>query len=273
MLEDEIIDINGGWTSQDGKYKIDIKQKYDKFEGFVGDQDEIEISLGTISGRTLNFKQTWHRGRNKGAVATVYGRLTTDNSTILLEFEGMRSNGRGMKGKNAIFRENLIGTWTPASLNGRGDIWYFGMKKNGDIAGYHDTKLKDRILLRGKRSQEDANFFTISMQWENGRWNAANIKGEYRCPGIVLTIGDRNVVLRRKRQETMPTFKEYDILPISRMESESVLIFCLDDTSFTPTKRPFRIQSNEPEDLRTRLLPPASVHSDKKTRKRCCWCI
>merc|ERR550534_3565094 len=102
----------------------------DKFEGYVGSPDDVKITLGTISGRTMNFKQTWHKGKNKGAVATVYGKLTTDRSTILLEFEGTRSNGKGMKGKNAIFRDSLLGSWTPMGLIENGDIWNFNLNDN-----------------------------------------------------------------------------------------------------------------------------------------------
>jgi len=293
MTEAGIIDINGGWTSKDGKNKINLIQTRDKFEGFVGDGDDVKITLGTISGRTLNFKQTWHRGRNKGAVATVYGKLTSDSSTILLEFEGMRANGRGMKGKNAIFRESLIGTWTPMGLSGSGDIWYFGLKNNLDIAGYYETKLKERLLLRGQRSQKDVNFFTISLQKENGRWNTAKIKGEYRCPGIILALRNKNVILGRKRQEEMPRYEEYDPLPLSQEDSESEMIFCTNDTSFSSRKRPLRNESkvmepkkvepyysktpkepvDQPEDLRARLLVPTSKHSKNRTRKKCCCCF
>jgi len=293
MTEAGIIDINGGWTSKDGKNKINLIQTLDKFEGFVGDGDDVKITLGTISGRTLNFKQTWHKGRNKGAVATVYGKLTLDSSTILLEFEGMRANGRGMKGKNAIFRESLIGTWTPMGLSGSGDIWYFDLTNNVDITGYYETKLKDRVLLRGQRSQKDVNFFTISLQRENGRWDKAKIKGEYRCPGIILALRNKNVILGRKRQEEMPRYEEYDPQPLTHEDSESEMIFCTNDTSFSSRKRPFRDDSkvmerknaepyysetpkepvDEPEDLRARLLVPTFKHSEKRTRKICCCCF
>jgi len=292
MTAGKIININGGWTSKDGKNKINLIQTRDKFEGFVGDKDDVKITLGTISERTLNFKQTWHRGRNKGAVATVYGKLTSDNSTILLEFEGMRSNGKGMKGKNAIYRESLIGTWTPMGLSGSGDIWYFSLKNERDITGYYETKLKERVLLRGQRSQKDVNFFTISLQRKNGRWDVAKIKGEYRCPSIILALREKNVILGRKRQETMPRYEEYDPLPLSQEDSESEMIFCTNETSFSSRKRPFRNESkvmenknvqpyyseptrapdSHPEDLRTRLLS-ASWRAENRTRKKCCWCF
>jgi len=147
MTQGGIVDIHGDWISRDGNNKINLIQTLDKFEGFVGNRDDVKITLGTISGRTLNFKQSWHRGRNKGAVATVYGKLTSDSSTILLEFEGMRANGKGMKGKNAIFRENLIGTWTPMGLSGNGDVWFFRLKNRLDITGYYETKkaLRDKV--------------------------------------------------------------------------------------------------------------------------------
>jgi len=293
MTKGEIIDIHGVWTSRDGKNKINLIQTLDKFEGFVGNSDDVKITLGTISGRTLNFKQTWHKGRNRGAVATVYGMLTEDGSSILLEFEGMRANRRGMKGKNAIFRENIGGTWTPMGLSGSGDVWNFSLKNKRDISGYYETKLKGRVLLRGQRSEKDVNFFTISLQKENGKWDDAKIKGEYRCPCIILTLENRNVTLGRKRQNPIPDWEEYAPLPSSQEDSESEMIFCTTDSSFSTMKRPFRDESmvmeyknaqpyniglpkepvSQPEDLRTRLLAPVSLHSDKRTRKDCCCFI
>lgn len=292
MTQVGIVDIHGGWTSRDGKNKINLIQAQDKFEGFVGEQNDVKITLGTISGRTLNFKQTWHRGRNKGAVATVYGKLTSDSSTILLEFEGMRANGKGMKGKNAIFRENLIGTWTPMGLSGNGDVWCFSLKNRQDITGYYETKLKKRVPLIGQRSPNNVNFFTIALQKANGQWDSAKIKGEYRCPSIILALPNQTVLLGRKRQELKPKYEEYHPQPLAEEESESELIFCT-DASFSSTKKPLRNDSkvmerrkpqtysetpkqevskpSQPEDLRMRLLPgPDQV---KKTRNKWCCCI
>jgi len=291
MVEGEIINIHGVWTSRDGKNKINFLQTLDKFEGFVGDQDDVKITLGTISERKLNFKQAWLKGRNKGAVATVYGRLTRDNSTILLEFEGMRANGNGMKGKNTIFRESLIGSWTPMGVSESGSIWHFSLENRWDITGfYDDTKLNKRVPLMGQRSKEDVNFFTISLQQENGKWDSSKISGEYRCPSIILALRNRNVILVRKKLENMPKYEEYDPLPLSQDKSDSEMIFCTSDTSFSSRKRPFRDDSkvlerkeqsnkSEPlresasqcEDLRARLLVPASVK--ERTRKKYCCCI
>jgi len=291
MVEGEIINIHGVWTSRDGKNKINFLQTLDKFEGFVGDQDDVKITLGTISERKLNFKQAWLKGRNKGAVATVYGRLTRDNSTILLEFEGMRANGNGMKGKNTIFRESLIGSWTPMGVSESGSIWHFSLENRWDITGfYDDTKLNKRVPLMGQRSKEDVNFFTISLQQENGKWDSSKISGEYRCPSIILALRNRNVILVRKKLENMPKYEEYDPLPLSQDKSDSEMIFCTSDTSFSSRKRPFRDESkalerkeqpnkseplrksvSQPEDLRARLLAPGSVKNG--TRKKYCCCI
>jgi len=288
MTEAGIIDINGGWTSKDGKNKVNLIQTLDKFEGSVGDADDVKITLGTISGRTLNFTQTWHRGINKGAVVNVCGKLSSESSTILLEFEGMQANGIGMKGKNAIFRENLIGTWTPTGFSGRGDIWCFRLKNKVDISGYYETKLKERVLLRGQRSQKDVNFFTISLQREDGRWDTAKIPGEFRCPGIILRLRNKDVILGRKRQEQMPRYEEYDPLTSSQ-DSESEMIFCT-NVSFSSRKRPSRNESkvmeinnvepyysdnpkepvDQPKDLRARLVAPTSKDLEERKRKKCC---
>jgi len=292
MAEVQVINIHGVWTSKCGKNKINFIQTQDKFEGFVGDQDDVKITLGTISGRTLNFKQTWHKGRNQGAVATVYGKLTSDSSTILLEFEGMRANGRGMKGKNTIYRNNLIGSWAPLGVVGCSDIWHFKLENRLDITGFCDnTKLNKRIPIKGQRSQSDDNFFTISMQEENGNWDTTLIEGEFKCPGIILTLGSKNIMLKRKRLETMPKYEEYDPVSLSQDASESEIIFCTSENSFSSRKRPLRDESkvpeykneqaykseyanespNQPEDLRARLLVPSSVNST--TRKKYCCCF
>merc|ERR1719320_793423 len=100
--------------------------------------------------RTLNFKQTWHEGVNKGAVATVYGKLSSDEGTILLDFEGMRANGRSMKGRNAIYRQSLVGTWVPMGMSGNGDVWRFALEPNRqDITGYFlHARFNERVELR-----------------------------------------------------------------------------------------------------------------------------
>jgi len=291
MTEGQIINIHGVWTSKCGKNKINFIQTLDKFEGFVGDQDDVKITLGTISGRTMNFKQTWHKGRNKGAVATVYGKLTSDSSTILLEFEGMRANGRGMKGKNTIYRENLMGSWAPMGMVGGSDIWHFKLENRWDITGFCDnTKLNKRIALKGQRSKSDINFFTITLQEENGKWDTAVIEGEYRCPGIILALGHKNIILARKRLETMPKYEEYDPIPLSQEASDSEMIFCTSDNSLSSRKRPLRDESkvpecknkqafkseyvndlNQPEDLRARLLAPDTVNRRTRTKYCCCF--
>jgi len=292
MAEGQIINIDGVWTSKCGQNKINFIQTQDRFEGFVGDHDDVKITLGTISGRTMNFKQTWHKGRNQGAVATIYGKLTSDSSTILLEFEGMRANGRGMKGKNTLYRQNLIGSWAPMGVVGCSDIWHFKLENRWDITGYCDnTKLNKRIPLKGQRSKSDINFFTISLQEDNGKWATTLIEGEYRCPGIILALGRRNLILARKRLEKMPKYEEYDPVPLSEEASDSEMIFCTNENSFSSRRRPLRDESkvpeykneqaykseyvnesrNQPEDLRARLLGPSTV--DRRTRKKCCCCF
>jgi len=292
MAEDQIINIHGVWTSKCGKNTINFIQTLEKFEGFVGDQDDVKITLGTISGRTMNFKQTWHKGRNKGAVATVYGKLTSDSSTILLEFEGMRANGRGMKGKNTIYRENMMGSWAPMGVVGGSDIWHFKLENRWDITGFCDnTKLNKRIALKGQRRKSDVNFFTISLQEANGKWDTAVIEGEYRCPGIILALGNKNIILARKRLETMPKYEEYDPIPLSKEASDSEMIFCTSDNSLSSRKRPLRDESkvpeckneraykseyvndsqDQPEDLRARLLAPDTVN--RRSRKKYCCCF
>jgi len=291
MTEGQIINIHGVWTSKCGKNKINFIQTLEKFEGFVGDQDDVKITLGTISGRTMNFKQTWHKGRNKGAVATVYGKLTSDSSTILLEFEGMRANGRGMKGKNTIYRENMMGSWAPMGVVGGSDIWHFKLENRWDITGFCDnTKLNKRIALKGQRRKSDVNFFTISLQEANGKWDTAVIEGEYRCPGIILALGNKNIILARKRLETMPKYEEYDPIPLSQEASDSEMIFCTSDNSLSSRKRPLRDESkvpecknkqafkseyvndlHQPEDLRARLLAPDTVNRRTRTKYCCCF--
>lgn len=280
MTSDEIIDIHGCWTSRDGKNKIHIVQVSNKFEGYVGTED-VKISLGHVSERTLNFKQTWHKGLNKGAVVTVYGKLTSDNSTIILEFDGMRANGRGMKGKNAIFRENLIGSWAPMGMSGIGDVWRLNMKNRRDITGYYKSKLKGRVVLKGQRNDEDINLFTLSIQAKDGEWQEEKIKGEFMCPNLKLALppalGQKTILLRRKLPENMPKYEEYDPLPIVPSDSE----VWARGTSFSSQKRPYRDESRvmyrvsrpysepprPPEDLRTTLLP---TKPPQKTKSSLC---
>jgi len=299
MASGKIIDIHGRWTSKDGKNKIQLMQSFDKFEGYVGSPDDVRISLGNISDRKLCFKQTWHKGKNKGAIATVHGYLTSDSSTILLEFEGTRSNGKGMKGKNAIVRESFIGMWTPMDLSESGDIWSFNLKGRWEITGYYESNLKEKLDLKGERNHRDANFFTISVQSSNGRWEE-EIKGEYRCPSIILTLppslGDRTLLLERRKQfESLPSLK-YHPLPLIQEKTEPAFL-STKDTSTSSEKRPSRDQSNVDEktsehfdsqfpskqyvgqpddDLRTALLSTVSLPLQKRTSNKsscCCCCI
>jgi len=281
-----MINIHGMWTSKNGKNKIRIIQDGDKFEGYVGNADEAKISLGTISKRTLNFKQTWHKGINKGAVATVYGRLTSDNGNILLEFEGMRANGRGMKGNNAIYRDSLIGSWTPLA-GSSGETWRFNLVNNRDIIGHYESvQITDRMVISGKCDEENNNYFTIYLHMSAGRKEA--IRGEYRCPNLILSmprsLGHQTVRLVRRQPEAMPQSEEYD--PESQDLTEGGGSQSHKNTSLSSTKRPARYDSNvksapefptraqafdslsKREDLRTALLP---THL-QKTEKNCCCC-
>jgi len=281
-----MINIHGTWTSKNGKNKIRIIQNGDKFEGYVGNADEAKISLGTISKRTLNFKQTWHKGVNKGAVATVYGRLTSDNGNILLEFEGMRANGRGMKGKNAIYRDSIIGSWTPLK-GSSGETWRFNLVNKREITGHYESaQITDRMMISGECDKENGNYFTIYLHMSAGRQEA--IRGEYRCPNLILcmprSLGHQTVLLVRKPPEQMPQSEEYD--PDSQEPtdggSESQK-----NPSLSSTKRPARYDSNvvripetkfpthgkslddhQREDLRTALLPPEPRTSYQK--QSCC---
>jgi len=278
-----MINIHGTWTSKNGKNKIRIIQDGDKFEGYVGNADEAKISLGTISKRTLNFKQTWHKGNNEGAVATVYGRLTSDNGNILLEFEGMRANGMGIKGRNAIYRDSLIGSWTPLS-GSSGETWRFNLVNNRDITGHYESlQITDRMVISGQCDKENGNYFTIYLHMSDERAEA--IRGEYRCPNLILSmppgLGHQKVLLVRKPPEAMPQCEEYDpdSLDITEGLSQS-----RKDTSLSSAKRPARYSSNvmnapqyptrtqldeyQREDLRAALLSPHI----KKTENNCCCC-
>jgi len=299
MTKNEVIDIHGGWTSKNGKNKIQILQSLNKFEGFMGSPDDVKISLGNISERTLNFKQTWHKGKNKGAVATVYGTLTADNSTILLEFEGMRANGKTMKGKNAIFRDNISGSWKPSELSEGGDVWSFKLVNRFDISGdYWDSNTQEKVALKGHRDHRDVNFFTISLQPSDEGLNKEEkeIKGEYRRPNIILTLppflGDKSVMLDRKQQEALPNYAEYT-RPLLNDESKSEVIFNPALTSFSSRKRPMRDESQamckqtsechseqhsqpmiNPDDLRTALLSPDDVTVQNRIKQKTfCCCI
>jgi len=278
-----MINIHGTWTSKTGKNKIRIIQNGDKFEGYVGNADEAKISLGTISKRTLNFKQTWHKGVNKGAVATVYGRLTSDNGNILLEFEGMRANGRGMKGKNAIYRDNLIGSWTPLS-GSNGETWRFNLENKRDITGHYESvQIRDRMVISGQCDKDNGNYFTINLHMSAGRQEA--IRGEYRCPNLILcmprSLGHQTVLLVRKPPEQMPQSEEYD--PDSQDNTKGESSLSRKNTSLSSTKRPIRYDSNvvsapekkfpihslpfdesQREDLRTALLTPQTRRSQKQ---------
>jgi len=288
MTSGGVININGGWTSKDGKNKIRFTQSLDKFEGYVGRADEVKISLGTISERTLNFKQTWHKGVNKGAVATVYGQMTSDGGTILLEFEGMRANGRGMKGRNAIYRENLVGSWITLGLGGSGDVWRFILGSNNqNITGYYfNSSLNDRVELLGQRIND--NFFMVSLPSSEGRTTV--VRGEYRCPNIILvlppSLGNKTIILGRKPPECMPRYEEYEPQPMPSEESSAQTS---EMGELSSNKRPFRGESNtamseqlvscnwpsskpESEDLRTPLMSCVSVPFEREQSQRNCCC-
>jgi len=283
------IDINGVWTSKDGRNKIQIIQSLDKFEGYIGNPEEVKISLGTVSKRTLNFKQTWHEGVNKGAVATVYGKLSNDNGTIILDFEGTRANGRPMKGRNVIYRESLVGTWIPMGLGRSGDVWRFMLDSNRrDITGYFiHTRLGERVELRGQMNFSDNLFFIISLpSKEDGR---VEIQGEFRCPNIVLTLppdlGNKTILLERKSPAFPTKFEEYE--PASLMDDSSTTSGKPLPFSLSPQKQPFRGESevvseqlskarstpsSMPEDLRTTLLFAFDVPKRRQTHCECCCC-
>jgi len=300
----KLIDIHGRWTSEDGKQKVQIIQSANKFEGYLGKPDDVKISLGYISERTLNFKQTWHKGRNQGAVATVYGMLTSDGSAILLEFEGCRANGKSMKGRNAIFRDNLVGSWIPADINEGGDVWSFSLHNRLDVAGYYyDANLMKKMALQGKRCEKDPDYFTISVQSDE---EEKEIIGVYRCPNIILTLpsqrGKKSLKLTRKLIETLPKNREYNP-PSLDLETVSHSIFNPSLSSLSSRKRPLRDESKamckpatsyscpqiyrEPFSQRDRGLKSSLLSSDfvavqnytpsfiekKPIRKKFCCCI
>jgi len=280
-----MINIHGPWTSKNGKNKIRIIQEGNKFEGYVGNADEAKISLGTISKRTLNFKQTWHKGVNKGAVATVYGRLTSDNGNILLEFEGTRANGKAMKGKNAIYRDSIIGSWTPLSCS-NGETWRFNLVNKRDIIGHFESVQRpDRLKITGQCDRENEDCFTIYLHTGAGRREA--IRGEYKCPHLILNmprnLGPQPVLLVRKSPEAMPQSEEYDPESLEQTEGGSATFV---NTSLSSGKQPARYASNalsaggkeyptkrqpsdeyQREDLRAELLSP---HLPKTGSGCCC---
>jgi len=284
MQSGEIIDIDGGWTSRNGRNKIHITQSAEKFEGYVGNSKECRITLGTISERTLNFKQTWHEGVNKGAVATVYGWLTSDGGTIFLEFEGMRANGRSMRGKNAIHRENIVGTWIPMGLSGRGDKWRFILEKNRqDITGYFHSSSNERYEIRGERMLKNLQCFNLHLKSSDGR--REEVQGEYRCPNIILALpyrlGNRSVMLERNPPESFPKFEEYKPFPEVQVEESSGQT---DEkvASFSSQKQPFRgkserysrrnITSDNQDDMRNPLLS-CSIDVSRRRQICCCCCF
>jgi len=279
-----MIDINGLWSSKNGVNKILIIQSGDRFEGYVG--DEANISLGTISQRALNFKQTWHSGENEGAVATVYGRLTNDNGHILLEFEGMRANGKVMKGKNAICRGNIMGSWIPMSGT-RGDTWVFNLVNDIEINGRYDSRhFKDPIKMTGHRNQENRNFFIVYLELYGGR--SERIQGEFRSPNIILSLspglGNQTLTLVRKPPEAMPDYEEYEPYYSLSLESKSEIHDPVYNASLSSMKRPCRYESTvtndqvsqshyNKEDLRRELLSssPRQI-TDIRKHHICCSC-
>jgi len=229
--------------------------------------------------------------------------LTSDGSSILLEFEGCRANGKSMKGRNAIFRDNLIGSWIPADINEGGDVWSFSLDNRLDIAGYYyDANLMKKMALQGKRCQKDPDYFTVSVQSDE---EEKEIIGVYRCPHIILTLpsqlGKKSLKLTRKLLETLPNNQEYDP-PSLDIETISHSIFNPTLSSLSSRKRPLRDESKalfkptsyscpeifrEPFTGRDRGLKSALLSSDfvavqnytpsliekNPTRKKFCCCI
>jgi len=281
MKRGDIIDINGVWTSKDGRNKVHIIQSLDKFEGYVGSPEVVKISLGTVSKQTLNFKQTWLDGVNKGAVATVYGKLSCDGGTIILDFEGMRANGRAIKGWNAIFRESIVGTWVPKGISGSGEVWRFMLGLNNwDITGYFlQSKINERVEFKGQRYWSNENCFLILLPTYE-KDGMVEIPGEYKCPNIVLALppnlGNKSIVLERKPVEFPPKFEEYE--PVPRLQKDSSTT-SMKSVSLSSQKEPFRGESevvyttSSQLDLRTALLVPTDVPSNKNhTFSQCCCC-
>lgn len=270
-----MINIHGPWTSKNGMNRIRIIQKWDKFEGWVGNQEDSKISLGSISGRTLNFKQSWHKGVNKGAVATVYGRLTSDNGNILLEFVGMRADGREIKGRSAIYRDNLIGSWIPMS-GGSGDTWLFNMLNERDITGYYDSnRFNDRVMITGHRNQEDGNFFIVYLK-VNGI--TEEVRGEYRCPNLKLSLpqsfGRQTQILVRKPPESLPPYQEYEPESSQTTTTDSKTNL-LKGLSFSSRNRPCRFESQflqQTHDESQHYDDIQSAFLQVHDRQYCCCC-
>jgi len=289
-----MINIDGMWTSKNGLNKIRIIQSEDKFEGYVGNENMVKISLGTISERTLNFKQSWHKGVNKGAVATVYGRLTEDNAHILLQFQGMRADGREIKGKNAIYRDNFIGAWIPKG-GVSGDTWHFNLVNEREVTGHlHSKHFKDPMPIVGRRNQENGNFFVGYLQVSSG--SSEEIRGEYSCPNLILSLprnlGNQHLFLVRKPPQRKPLYVEYEDESSSTKESMSNEINRVQSISLSSKKRPCRKESNivnnqsmQPapflessnndlnrEDMRSALLCSYPLQAkEKRNSVSCCW--
>jgi len=280
MSSTEVIDISGLWTSKAGNIKIHLNQTGDKFEGFVGSKDEIKISLGRISGQTINFKQTWHKGVNEGAVVTVYGTIADDTASIMMWYDGSKITGTRIEGRNFIYRDNFMGTWVPP--NRSGDIWSFCIKSGRDVSGQLVTKRSTKpVALTGQRDETNDNCFTFSMESDRSKV----IKGEYNCPNVTLSFpssqgGMRKIKLSRKQESMNRKFQEY--YPEKGDDEGEVK-----NSEEVRSPRPVREESqfsgmslhssaNTTNDLRTPFL--SSSYGDKNKYKRsrrgtCVCCI
>jgi len=277
MSSRKAIDISGRWTSKAGNIKIHLTQTGDKFEGFVGSEDEIKISLGRISGQTINFKQTWHKGLNAGAVVTVYGTIANDATSIMMWYDGSRITGKRIEGRNFIYRDNFGGTWVPA--NRSGDIWSFVIKSGRDVSGKLITRRSSKPLaLVGKQDEADDKCFTFSIESDMTKV----ITGEYKCPHVLLSFsssagGIRKLKLSRKQESMIKKFQEY--LPETNNQAGQVQN---SDTLRSP--RPIREESQlsgmslhssvNTSDLRTPFLSSSYGDRNKHMRSaRCVCCI
>jgi len=204
-----LIDISGRWTSKAGNIKIHLSQTGDKFDGYVGSKDEIKISLGRISGHTINFKQTWHKGVNEGAVVTVYGTIANDKASIMMWYDGSRITGKRIEGRNFIYRDNFMGTWVPS--NRSGDVWSFIIKSGGEVSGQLLIRRSSKPLaIVGQRDEADEKVFTFSVESDRSKV----ITGEYKCPNVTLSFpssqgGTRTMKLCRKQESMIRKFQEY----------------------------------------------------------------
>jgi len=279
MSSAEVMDISGRWTSKAGNIKIHLTQTGDKFEGFVGSEDEIKISLGRISGQTINFKQTWHKGVNEGAVVTVYGTVANDAASIMMWYDGSRITGKRIEGRNFIYRDNFMGTWVPS--NRSGDIWSFIIKSGGDVSGQLITRRSTKPLaLVGERDEANESCFTFSVESDMSKV----ITGEYKCPNVLLSFsssagGTRKLKLSRKQESMIKKFQEY--LPKSCNNAGE-----LQNSDNLKSPRPIREESQlsgmstqssaNSNDLRTPFL--SSSYGDKNkqmgnARGPCVCCI